>query len=794
MQLIICWLVFPLLLALLAYGCGSLVVRLAGVRLPGLLVLPCGFAVIIVLLDAAVRVAALRSLAVPIVVAVAAVGLVLAWPFARPPLWPTLAAVGVFAAFAAPIVLSGHATFAGYIKLDDTATFWALTDSAFSHGLSAAGLAHSSYERTLWFYFVAGYPLGSFLPLGLGHRLLGQDIAWLFAPYLAFVMAMLAVALEAIAAAIVRPAWQRAGIAFIAAQPALLYGYALWGGVKEIVAAALIGIFVALCPLGERMLRARAWIPAALVALAMVASETVGGLVWLLPAVGVAVLVGLRSVGLRRLSRSGVWIPAALGAGAIVASLTAGGFIEHNLNSLRGDTELGNLIRPLNGLQILGIWPTGDFRVDPSHLSITHVLVALVALAGAVGVVLAALRGAWPVVLYLVAGGVGALFIGLLGSPWVAAKALSSASPAFVFVALVGAAAIAGGRLRNGAIVPGSGRIPEAIVIAVAVAGGVLWSNALAYHDASLAPHAQLTELERIGSRIARQGPTLMTEYQPYGVRHLLRAADPEGASELRYRLVPLRDGSSLPKGATADTNSLALGSLLIYRTLVLRTSPLASRPPAPFVRTFAGRYYDVWQRPAAGSPPILNDLALGAGAGDVPNCAAVTRLAATPGVAALAAAPAPSVAAVTIALASLGASPWPPGGGAGQVALTRPASVATTIDVPAAGRYAVWIAGSVTGPISVTIDAAPFGRLRNQLQYAGQYALIGSGSLAAGRHTVRLVYHGSDWRPGSAGMPIVGPLVIASAAQPSGLLRVAPSAARQLCGRRLYWVEALGA
>ena len=59
------------------------------------------------------------------------------------------AAVGVFAVFAAPIVLSGEATFAGYIKLDDTATWFAMTDRVMEHGRSLAGLAPSTYEATL---------------------------------------------------------------------------------------------------------------------------------------------------------------------------------------------------------------------------------------------------------------------------------------------------------------------------------------------------------------------------------------------------------------------------------------------------------------------------------------------------------------------------------------------------------------------------------------------------------------------------------------------------------------------
>ena len=44
---------------------------------------------------------------------------------------------------------------------------------------------------------------------------------------------------------IVGSARLRAAAAFIAAQPALLYGYGLWTGIKEITSAALIALFAA---------------------------------------------------------------------------------------------------------------------------------------------------------------------------------------------------------------------------------------------------------------------------------------------------------------------------------------------------------------------------------------------------------------------------------------------------------------------------------------------------------------------------------------------------------------------
>ena len=55
----------------------------------------------------------------------------------------------VHAAYAAPTVFSGQATFAGYIKLDDTATYLAMLDRVMTHGRSLAGLGPSTYEATL---------------------------------------------------------------------------------------------------------------------------------------------------------------------------------------------------------------------------------------------------------------------------------------------------------------------------------------------------------------------------------------------------------------------------------------------------------------------------------------------------------------------------------------------------------------------------------------------------------------------------------------------------------------------
>jgi hypothetical protein len=91
----------------------------------------------------------------------------------------------------------------------------------------------------------------------------------------------------------------RAAAAFIAAQPAILFGYALWGGIKELAGAGLLALIAALLPWTlER--RARAAIPIAAAAAALVCVLSLPGGGWLFPALlaaaGVAFLVPRRAL------------------------------------------------------------------------------------------------------------------------------------------------------------------------------------------------------------------------------------------------------------------------------------------------------------------------------------------------------------------------------------------------------------------------------------------------------------------------------------------------------------------
>jgi hypothetical protein len=150
-DLVLAWLVFRLVVLVLCAGWGCLLSLCSGSRLPCALRLPPGFAAIVVVSGLVTALSALARLATPLLVGGAVAGLAAAWPWPRPPraaVWPATAALLVFAAYAAPIVISGEATYAGFLTLDDTATLFAMTDRILDAGRTVHGLAPPTYEAS----------------------------------------------------------------------------------------------------------------------------------------------------------------------------------------------------------------------------------------------------------------------------------------------------------------------------------------------------------------------------------------------------------------------------------------------------------------------------------------------------------------------------------------------------------------------------------------------------------------------------------------------------------------------
>ena len=296
----------------------------------------------------------------------------------------------------------------------------------------------------------------------------------------------------------------------------------------------------------------------------------------------------------------------------------------------------------------------------------------------------------------------------------------------------------------------------------------MLWSNALAYRDVSLAPREQLAELEEVAEEIAGEGPTLMTDYSPYGARHFLRDADPEGVSELRRRTIPLAAGGEVEKGHSTDTDLLDPEALGLYRTLVLRRSPTQSRPPSPYRLAWRGEFYEAWQRPALRAT-LPTRLALGSRSDPVaePRCADVRELAHG----------------ADELLAAASADPIRVPLSEADVPVNRP------------GDYEVWLGGSVRSAATLIIDGDPVRQVRHELNNSGQYVSFGEVPLERGAHRIEFRLSGADLHPGSGGSGVpAGPIVLTSGeAADSRLVRVPAAAAGRLCGRPWDWIEALG-
>ena len=251
MDLVLAWALFPALLVVLALGSALVVERIVGSPIPGLLLLPFGTAVLVVISQVMTLIGPTAPLTTPVLLLVALLGLVLSLPrlrALRPDPWTTIAGLAVFGIFAAPVLLSGEPTVAGYTVLGDTTVHLIGADYILREGQVFDGIAPSTYEYVLAGYFGTGYPSGTQTALGAVQNLVRLDVAWVYHPFLAWLAAMLALCLGALAAKLLESRAQLAIVVLIAAQPALVYAYVLQGSIKEIGTAWAITLVAALLP------------------------------------------------------------------------------------------------------------------------------------------------------------------------------------------------------------------------------------------------------------------------------------------------------------------------------------------------------------------------------------------------------------------------------------------------------------------------------------------------------------------------------------------------------------------
>jgi hypothetical protein len=817
-SLILSWVLFPLVLAAVGAGWGAVVERGAGTRVDGALLLPLGLAAALVVAGTLTAFTATAPAAVPVVAVGAVAGLVFAWPGWRLGRWPLLAAVGVLLVYGAPVLLAGQATFTGFIRLDDTATWFNVIDHVMSHSRSVSSEPTSTYSLVFKTDIGATYPLGAFMLLGVAHGLTGIDAAWIFQPYLACCGAAVALCLFALMRPLVPSPRVRALLAFVAAQSALLYGYGLWGGIKELTAAFLLALGVALAAavLPRRPARGRELLPLAVAAGALIQTLGVGAGGWAAPALAIVALAWcVRARHLRQLraiAGSIVWLGGMTAACIVPVWIVLGSFLSTDSGLFSSGqstaTKLGNLDQPLSAFQLAGIWPVGDFRLTAPTLA-SALLIGLVLIAAAVGLLMGIRRRRLGVVLYVAVALIGCGVVYFSGTtPWVTGKTLAISSPALLVAALTGGGMLWGLWGRNRAV-----GLTGALVV-VALLGGVLWSNALGYHDATLAPRARLAELQHIDGLVADKGPTLLNEYEVYGDRHFLRAGHPVEPAEYRGVLLALRDGAILTKSAWADLDSFPLQTLESYRSIVTPRSPAESRPPSNYRLVWQGRYYELWQRPAHSTGQILEHVPLGE-SNALPYCGVAQNAPSKPLCSVNPAAVAPCALVRSVGRRALAEharllayqrpepivargdqTTWP---GTWIHELEShtlipktPGQAISHIGVASGETYELWLQGSFARGFAVSVDGDSVGSVKDQLSSFGGWVSVARVALAPGVHTFTLTYPHAGLAPGSGDNEFTSLSAIALQPQSpaSELIEVAPRQATRLCGRPLDWIE----
>jgi hypothetical protein len=793
-------LLYPCVLVMLCLGAGLAIDRGSGGFLPVSLLLSVGAAALIAVSQLTTYVHALAPSTPYAMTAIAIAGYWLGRRKAmglparvRAHALAVVAALLAYGIALAPVLLAGRPSFSSYMALADSAVHMIGADYLIRHGQDYTHLdLRNSYGQFIHAYYGTGYPSGADTLFGGSARLLRLPLIWAFQPFNAFMLATAA-----------GPAWllaRRLGLegawaalaALSAVAPALVYAYELFGSVKEISVVGLILTLGCLVAMHGDWLRGppRRAIPFALV--------LAGGASALGPAFGVWGLVAaiVLAVALaREVSSEGLSIGSVLKlvVCAVAVLLIAAWPTWIDLSgSVRVAQNIattgnpGNLSSPLRSIQVFGVWLGGSYKLAPggAALVVTHGLVALTLLAAVLGAVHVLRRRAYALAGWLALMVLAWLVVSGLVTSWGGAKALMLTSPVVVLMAWGGVAALRGLRGRLVAVASAS-------LLALALAGGVLASDAMQYHVANLAPTARYEELASLGRRFAGQGPTLLTDFDEWAL-YELRDLD-VGGPDFVYPPAALAAAAG-GYGDPVSLDRVSPTALSSYPLIVTRRDPAASRPPAAYRLVWQRSYYQVWRR-TPGAEPALAHVALSGTA--TAQCRRIGRIAeAARRPSSLLAARTPELVSVPLARAS-----HPAGWGHERSALVmkRPGELNAAFTVPAAGVWKVWVKGQIMPTVELSVDGHRIASLGGQL--GGNSLVMDSAppipvSLTAGSHRLTLTRRGSGLGPGDGGSAVLDAILLTPASQPSGgvLRRAGLARWRTLCGGSYEWVELMKA
>ena len=783
------WVLLPFALLVGAGGAGLLAEAVSRSELPNGLVVPLGVWVLVLvglpfyLLGAGATAPALLA----VVLAVA--GFVVAREQPLRPIRTPAAVAGLLAylLYLAPVLLTGHWTWTGYNFVNDPSVNMLMTDYIAQHGdtlvSGPASTAHAVIQGSLG----GSYPLGIHGLLATLHRLVPVTLPAAYQPFVAALAALAAMAFTELARACRLSGRAAVVCAVLAIGAGLTYNYGLQGAIKEIAVVACIATAAGLA---RAALDARLHLgTVALVAIPLAAAIAIISAVAAAYAVALAVVVVIAAfAGDRRPDARAVARAALVGAGVLVVvsvpflketvSFGQSAGDQYASGTTTGPAVLGQLLRPLPLTQTLGVWLRDDYRY-PLELgtlkTLTAVLLVVVGALVAIAIVSELRSRRWGALLVLTPAFAVALLTASRLSPYAQAKVLVILSPMAVFAAALGAWWL----IRCVRIV--------GWVAAGLLAAGVLGTDAMAYHYTQVAPVARLEALtdalEHTGSR-----RWMLPEWEEYA-KYFGRGRDldvaPEGfagAPELRTP-GPLFDRSF-------DLDQFTLAYIERFDGVVIRRSPVASRPPVNFRKVYSNAYYELWRRDPGG-PRVLEHLPAGAAGnqGGRPRCDAVTAMAARLGHGErLVAAAAPPPPTLNVMAPKLRPRAW------GQApvadALIPEGEGLIRADLSfAGGRYEAWVRGSAERPLTVSVDGRPIGKAKG-INTPGQFLSAGTVRLTRGRHVVVLRRPGGGLAPGDGNAGIIGRLVFQPLSVDAKSVSADAKSARGLCGRSLDWIE----
>jgi hypothetical protein len=336
---------------------------------------------------------------------------------------------------------------------------------------------------------------------------------------------------------------------------------------------------------------------------------------------------------LRFLTRPATLLAIAVLAGlAVLATVGPLGFAS-SFNKVAGSNTYG----PVSPVEVLGVWPTSNYRLDAvggAHLT---------GLAGAIAVLALLVGVAWWVrrnelTIPIALGACAVLYLVSLpfSGDYSQAKALMIAAPLAMLVAirpllselLPNRGRRAAGVHTSGASVPSARRFGAIarvgwVVLAVAFVGGSVYSSFLALRDAPVGPGGHGAELEAFLPIVHGQ-PVLYAGQDRYAAYDLLGA-------DTHVPLVEFPDAEVSPNPekpfdtgdaySPIDFDSFTRGTLDRFKYVVTGRAAWNSQAPPNFKRIAATPSYLLWERTGP-TPENRHVLLEGTEAGALASCA----------------------------------------------------------------------------------------------------------------------------------------------------------------------------